>query len=115
MRIAVIGAGIAGLVAACSLQQDGHEVTVYEQRPYPSAEGAGITLFGNAMTALEAVGLGQLIRNISSTAMSNMRTGQRDPSGQWLVNLHLVLWQVCTVCTAWNFIGLFPSGWFLAR
>jgi len=87
MRIAVIGAGIAGLVAACSLQQDGHEVTVYEQRPYPSAEGAGITLFGNAMTALEAVGLGQLIRNISSTAMSNMRTGQRDPSGQWLVNL----------------------------
>ncbi len=87
MRIAVIGAGIAGLVAACSLQQDGHEVTIYEQRKHPSAEGAGMTLFGNAMAALEAVGLRHLIQDISSTAMSNMRTGQRDPSGQWLVTL----------------------------
>jgi len=87
MRIAVIVAGIAGLVAACSLQQDGHEVTIYEQRQQPNAEGAGITLFGNAMTALEAVGLGQLIRDVSRAAMNNMHTGQRDPSGRWLVPL----------------------------
>lgn len=46
MRIAVIGAGIAGLVSACSLQRDGHEVTVYEQREHPGADGAGLTLCG---------------------------------------------------------------------
>ena len=55
MRIAVIGAGIAGLVAACSLQRDGHDVTVYEQREHPNADGAGLTLFGNAFAALDAV------------------------------------------------------------
>ena len=90
MRIAVIGAGIAGLVAACSLQQDGHEVTIYEQRQQPNAEGAGITLFGNAMTALEAVGLGQLIRDVSRAAMNNMHTGQRVHPA-WLVPFHLLL------------------------
>lgn len=62
MRLAVIGAGIAGLVAAASLQRDGHDVTVYEQREEPNADGAGLTLFGNAFTALDAVGLGDTVR-----------------------------------------------------
>ena len=48
MRIAVIGAGIGGLVTAAGLQADGHEVTVFEQREVPSPDGAGLTLFGNA-------------------------------------------------------------------
>ncbi len=36
MRIAVIGAGIAGLTSAYYLAKDGHEVTVYEQERHPA-------------------------------------------------------------------------------
>lgn len=87
MRIAVIGAGIAGLVAACGLQRDGHDVTVYEQRENPSAVGAGLTLFGNAFAALEAVGLGNVIRQISDNTLPRLRTGQRTPDGTWLTTM----------------------------
>jgi len=87
MRIAVIGAGIAGLVAACSLQRDGHDVTVYEQRKDPNADGAGLTLFGNAFAALDAVELGDTIRAISDNTLPTMRTGQRTPDGAWLTTM----------------------------
>lgn len=87
MRIAVIGAGIAGLVSACSLQRDGHEVTVYEQSEHPGADGAGLTLFGNAFDALAAVGLSDVVRNVSSGAIARMRAGQRAPDGSWLLTL----------------------------
>jgi squalene-associated FAD-dependent desaturase len=33
-RVAVIGAGVAGLAAACALAQDGYAVELFEQRPY---------------------------------------------------------------------------------
>ncbi|GAA2025077.1 FAD-dependent monooxygenase [Yaniella flava] len=87
MRIAVIGAGIAGLVAAYGFQRDGHDVVVFEQRRDPSADGAGLTLFGNGLAALDAVGLGGLVRELSSDAIAGMRAGQRHPSGRWLFTL----------------------------
>lgn len=87
MRIAVVGAGIGGLVAAGGLQRDGHEVTVFEQRDDAGAIGAGLTLFGNAFAALDAIGLGDPIRQVSSNAMGRLRSGQRQPSGRWLVSM----------------------------
>jgi len=87
MRIAVIGAGIGGLTAAAGLGADGHEVVVYERRDEPGAVGAGLTLFGNAFGALDAIGLGDAVRRISSDALGRMRSGQRVPSGDWLVTL----------------------------
>lgn len=87
MRIAVLGAGIAGLVAACALQRDGNDVTVYEQREYPNADGAGLTLFGNSFAALEAVGLADVVRGVSSNAIAAMRAGQRRPDGRWMLTL----------------------------
>lgn len=87
MRIAVIGAGIAGLVAACSLQRAGHHVVVYEQRDEPNADGAGLTLFGNAFAALDAVGLGDVVRSISDNSLSTLHTGQRTPDGTWLTTI----------------------------
>ncbi|MCR2784066.1 MULTISPECIES: FAD-dependent monooxygenase [unclassified Microbacterium] len=87
MRIAVIGAGIGGLVAAAGLQSDGHEVTVFEQRQKPSPDGAGLTLFSNAFEALDLLGLGDVVRSISSGAIASMRSGQRHPSGSWLITV----------------------------
>ncbi|MDN6707297.1 FAD-dependent monooxygenase [Corynebacterium glyciniphilum] len=84
MRIAVIDAGIAGLVAAAGLQKAGHEVAVFERRSNSDAVGAGLTLFGNAFEALDLVGLGDTVRGVSSAAIASMRAGQRSPSGGWL-------------------------------
>ncbi len=87
MRIGVIGAGIAGLVVACSLQRMGHEVTVYEHRLDPNVDGAGLTLFGNAFAALDAAGLGEEIRRITDTSLGSLKTGQRTPGGTWLTTM----------------------------
>jgi 2-polyprenyl-6-methoxyphenol hydroxylase-like FAD-dependent oxidoreductase len=87
MRIAVIGAGIGGLVAAAGLQRQGHEVHVFERRAEPGAVGAGITLGGNALAALDDIGLGDVVRGVSGPALGSMRSGQRQPSGRWLVSL----------------------------
>lgn len=87
MRIGIIGAGIGGLVAAAALQGDGHDVRVYERREDSGALGAGLTLFGNALAALDTVGLGELVRSVSSLALGRLRSGQRHPSGHWLLSL----------------------------
>ena len=87
MRIGIIGAGIAGLVAAYSFQRQGHDVTVYERRRQPNVDGAGLTLFGNAFAALDAVGLGERIRSICNNSLTSLQTGQRTPDGTWLTTM----------------------------
>lgn len=84
MRIGIIGAGIGGLVAAAALQRGGHQVTVLERHGEPGAIGAGISLFGNSIAAMEAVGLGEVL-TAPATVEAVPTTGQRSPSGRWVV------------------------------
>jgi len=56
-RIAVIGAGLGGLVAGSLLQQRGHDVRIYEQAPEFQRLGAGINLGPNVMKVLRAIGV----------------------------------------------------------
>jgi len=56
-RVAVAGAGIAGLATAILLAEDGIDVDVYEIKPELSALGSGITLQGNALRSFARLGI----------------------------------------------------------
>jgi 2-polyprenyl-6-methoxyphenol hydroxylase-like FAD-dependent oxidoreductase len=61
MRVIVVGGGIAGLSAAIGLRRSGHDVVVLERAPRIDPVGAGITLFSNAMRALDRLGVGRAV------------------------------------------------------
>jgi 2-polyprenyl-6-methoxyphenol hydroxylase-like FAD-dependent oxidoreductase len=61
VRVVVIGGGIAGLSAAIALRDSGHDVVVLEQARRIDPVGAGITLFSNAMKALDRLGVGKAV------------------------------------------------------
>src|SRR5260370_34683307 len=60
-QILVIGAGISGLASAVALQRRGHDVTVIEERADASS-GAGISIWPNALAALDEIGVGDAVR-----------------------------------------------------
>ncbi len=59
--VAVVGAGIGGLAAAIALDRAGCEVTVYEAAPEHRPLGAGLSIWPNAVRALRALGLEELL------------------------------------------------------
>jgi len=65
MRLAIIGAGIAGLAAAAALRKLGIAATIYEQAPAFARVGAGIQLTPNAIKALRGLGLEERMRRVS--------------------------------------------------
>lgn len=60
-RAIVIGAGIGGLSTAIALRRLGMEVTVHERNPALTEVGSGLTLWTNAMRALNQLGVGDAI------------------------------------------------------
>lgn len=57
LTIAVVGAGTAGTAAALFLARAGHEVTLIERVPSPTAVGAGIVLQPSGRAVLARLGL----------------------------------------------------------
>jgi 2-polyprenyl-6-methoxyphenol hydroxylase-like FAD-dependent oxidoreductase len=57
----IIGGGIGGLCAGIALQRAGVRVAVYEAAPAPREIGAGLTLWPNAIRALDQLGLGAAV------------------------------------------------------
>jgi 2-polyprenyl-6-methoxyphenol hydroxylase-like FAD-dependent oxidoreductase len=80
-RAAVVGAGIGGLAAAAGLSRAGWEVTVFERTPALEPVGAGISLWPNALRALDFLGVGDRVR---AEATLGAGTGVRRPDGRWL-------------------------------
>jgi 2-polyprenyl-6-methoxyphenol hydroxylase-like FAD-dependent oxidoreductase len=66
LRIGVVGGATAGAAAALLLARDGHDVTVFERVPSPSAVGAGILLQGVGQRVIAALGPGPELERCSS-------------------------------------------------
>jgi 2-polyprenyl-6-methoxyphenol hydroxylase-like FAD-dependent oxidoreductase len=77
VRVIIIGSGIAGLSAAIALRKVGIEAAVYERAPELREVGAGISLWANALRALDYIGAGDSVRAVSlKMTRSEMRAKQ---------------------------------------
>jgi 2-polyprenyl-6-methoxyphenol hydroxylase-like FAD-dependent oxidoreductase len=65
MRAIVVGAGIGGLSAALALRRVGVDVALYERAPELTEVGAGISLWANALRALDHIGAGPAVRAVA--------------------------------------------------
>ena len=65
MRAIIVGSGIGGLSAALAFRRVGVEVTVYERAPELTEVGAGISLWANALRALDYIGAGPAVRAVA--------------------------------------------------
>jgi salicylate hydroxylase len=65
MRIAIIGAGIAGLTTALALERVGLSCRVYEQAVELAEVGAGLQLAPNAVRELRRLGLGAALDEVA--------------------------------------------------
>jgi 2-polyprenyl-6-methoxyphenol hydroxylase-like FAD-dependent oxidoreductase len=64
MKALIIGGGIGGLATAIALARAGLEVELFERAGELSEVGAGLTLWSNALRALEAIGAGDVVAPI---------------------------------------------------
>ncbi|WP_262774447.1 FAD-dependent oxidoreductase [Brevibacterium permense] len=87
MKIAVIGAGIAGLSAAVGLQKAGAEVTVFERAPDVRAGGSGLSIFANGLAALESLGLREAFDAVTDSSVEGFAAGQRRADGHWIAQV----------------------------
>ncbi|MGJ6960599.1 FAD-dependent oxidoreductase [Streptosporangium sp. G11] len=81
-RAVVIGAGIGGLAAAVALQRRGWDVTVFERAASLEPVGSGLAVAANAIKALDTLGAGDEIRELSAVQGTS---GIRRSDGRWLV------------------------------
>lgn len=77
----IVGGGIGGLAAAIALHRRGWRVEVLERAPEFAEIGAGISLWPNALRALEALGLADAVRALGAVEAAG---GVRDRRGRWL-------------------------------
>jgi len=66
LRAAVVGGGIGGISAACSLLHRGVAVTVFEQARALGDIGAGVLLLPNGLRQLERMGLGEALAAVGA-------------------------------------------------
>lgn len=80
VRIAIAGAGMAGLTATLSLQKHGFKPKVYELAPELGEVGAGLTISPNSTHGLEYVGVGAELERRSNVppaqAIIHYQTGE---------------------------------------
>ena len=81
MKAIIVGGGIGGLAAALALGQHGWQVEVLERAAAFGEVGAGLSLWPDALRALDALGVGEAVRGRAALAG---QAGIRDAAGRWL-------------------------------
>ncbi|MFF3228019.1 FAD-dependent monooxygenase [Nocardia suismassiliense] len=82
MKALVVGGGIGGLAAAVAFHQQGWTVEVLERAPEITEIGAGLSIQPNGLRALDALGLGDLLR---ADGPAGPPQGIRNAEGAWLI------------------------------
>lgn len=72
-RIAIVGAGSAGLLLAVLLQRQGHAVTVFEKAERIRTDGCGILLVQAGCAAIAAAGLAGLLEEVQAAGLPVQR------------------------------------------
>lgn len=85
-RAIVVGGGIAGLAAAIALRKAAYEVTVLEQATELLPMGAALSLWGNAMAALDWLGAEA---DIAKTAAPISSLSGRDQRGYSILHVDM--------------------------
>lgn len=83
LRILVVGAGVSGISVARGLLRDGHDVTVFDQRPQVQAGGGAVTIWSNGATVLRQLGVdmdgaGQLLSSVRVSTSHKRRLATLD-------------------------------------
>jgi 2-polyprenyl-6-methoxyphenol hydroxylase-like FAD-dependent oxidoreductase len=79
--IVVAGAGIGGLTAAVALSRRGRRVLVVERHGEAGEAGTAITLWPNALSALDVIGVGPSVRDLGAAVFFG---GMQRPDGSWV-------------------------------
>lgn len=82
-RAVIVGGGIGGLATAVAFVRQGWEVEVLEQAPRITEVGAGLSLWLNALRALDVLGVGAEVR---ARAREDVAAGIHDAEGRWLTH-----------------------------
>jgi 2-polyprenyl-6-methoxyphenol hydroxylase-like FAD-dependent oxidoreductase len=72
----VVGAGVGGLAAALGLRQAGFAVEMVERGDELRTDGAGLSLWPNALSALDALGVGMEVREAGQPQEGGALRGQ---------------------------------------
>lgn len=75
LKVANIGAGIGGLTAAIALRRVGFDVTVYERAPKLCEVSVCISLWANALQALDHLGAADAARMVCQPMNGEGRAG----------------------------------------
>ncbi|MFG3259347.1 FAD-dependent monooxygenase [Streptomyces sp. NPDC048172] len=82
MKAVVVGGGIGGLAAAVALHARGWDIEVHERAEEFTGIGAGLAVQPNALRALDALDLGDAVRERAATEPP---LGIRHAGGRWLI------------------------------
>jgi len=72
MTVLIVGGGIGGLAAAVALRRAGINARVFERAEEIREVGAGVTIWSNAVAALQRLGLGKQVRSLGSEMLRRL-------------------------------------------